>query len=97
VFSQPIDEVSCYHRLTLSKAGADESLIRYQKENGFVFAEGGQRFSLRVTSFPRVGLTNQGHGFNHATLIRVVRAFRQMEKRPLTKGTALAVPRRTAR
>jgi hypothetical protein len=37
MFSQPIDEVSCYHRLSLSKAGADESLTRYQKENGFVF------------------------------------------------------------
>ena len=41
MFSQPIDEVSCYHRLTLSKAGADESLTRYQKENGFAFLGGG--------------------------------------------------------
>jgi hypothetical protein len=38
MFSQPIDEVSCYHRLSHSKIEAEESLTRYQKENGFVFA-----------------------------------------------------------
>jgi hypothetical protein len=40
MFSQPIDEVSCYHRLNISKVEAGDSLTRYQKENGFVFAEG---------------------------------------------------------
>jgi hypothetical protein len=37
MFSQPIDEVSCYHRLSHSKTEAEESLTRYQKENGFRF------------------------------------------------------------
>ena len=41
MFSQPIDEVSCYHRLNISKLEAGDSLTRYQKGNGFVLAEGG--------------------------------------------------------
>jgi hypothetical protein len=38
MFSQPIDEVLGYHRLSLSKTKAEESLTRYQKGNGFVCA-----------------------------------------------------------
>jgi hypothetical protein len=56
VFSQPIDEVSCYHRLSLSKAGADESLTRYQKGNGFVFAEGG----LGIAFFQSIRVSESG-------------------------------------
>jgi hypothetical protein len=41
VFSQPIDQVSCYHRLNISKLEAGDPISRYQKENGFVLAERG--------------------------------------------------------
>ncbi len=52
VCSQPIDEISCYHRLNISKLEAGDSLTRYQREMALFLLRGGLgRLFLRGSGF----------------------------------------------